>query len=102
MSHIKQATVYGKGYTEVSNEKLDNEFKNEVDHVMVEYSKDGDGNVLDKKCLAFYLKAGGKQFGTLDRDSKLEINQSVDINSISEKELTNGDNTIYRYDGIAL
>jgi len=102
MSHIAQSTVYGKGYTEVSNEKLDAEFKNEIDHVKVEYSKDKDQNILDKKCLAFYLKAGGKQFGALDRNSKLEVNQSVDINSISEKELTNGNNTIYRYDGAAL
>lgn len=99
MSHLSQSTVYGNGYDLVEEKPLSAEdqamFENEAE---VRYSKDDKGNVLDKKCLVFFRKSGGYNYGTLDRNSKLNIGDKVNIASVKEKTLSNGENTIYRYD----
>lgn len=102
MSRISKVQTYGQSYSEVSNNKLDEETKALYSKVEVAHSKDENGNVLDKLCLVFHRKAGGVNFGQLDRNSKLTAGQEVDINSISEKELNNGQQSIWRYDGTAL
>lgn len=102
MSKFSSTTEYGGSYVETANEKLSAEEIATIDNVKVQHSKDKDGKVLDKLCMCFHLKNGKQRFLSLDRNSKLQANDSVDANSVSIKTLERDGDEIYRADGVAL
>ena len=102
MSQFSATTEYGGSFVETNNEKLTAEEIASIDHVKVQYSKDKEGNVLDKKCMAFYLKSGKQRFMSLDRNSKLQVNDGVKPETINIKTLERDGDAIYRVDGDAL
>ena len=104
MSHLSTSTEYGASYDVLNATPLSENEKALYERVEVNYSKDKEGKTLDKKCLVFFLKGGNgrRKYGALDRNSKLEIGQEVDINSVKEIELSNGSDKIWRYDGVAM
>lgn len=104
MSHLANSTEYGANYQKMSSVNLPTEEQTKYEKVEVAFSKDSNGNVLDKKCLVFYVAGGNgrRKYGQLDMNSKLNVGDTVDIASVQEIALSNGQQTIYRYDGEAI
>ena len=102
MSQFSATTEYGGSFVETNNEKLTAEEIASIDHVKVQHSKDKEGKVLDKLCMAFYMKNGKQRFMSLDRNSKLQANDAVKPESINIKTLERDGDEIYRVDGDAL
>lgn len=95
MGFLDKLRTYAGSWSEAGREKLS---KAEV--AQVESATVVEGQYGLSMC--FVMKAGGKKFMPLSRDSQLEEGDSVDIKSVEiitlERE---GDEDIYRADGTA-
>jgi len=105
-SNLSKAKVYGDNYVPAGENGIE---VAEYDSAKVQYAtyrdEKGEKVVTDKPCLFFHLKGQAPnkgRYGYLDRNSKLQIGQEVDLNSVVERHFTNGSGTIDRYDGEAL
>lgn len=95
MGFLDKLRTYAGSWSEAGREKLS---KAEV--AQVESAEVVEGQYGLSMC--FLMKAGGKKFMPLSRDSKLEEGDSVDIKSVEIITLErDGDDNIYRADGIA-
>lgn len=95
MGFLDKLRTYAGSWSEAGREKLS---KAEV--AQVESAEVVEGQYGLSMC--FLMKAGGKKFMPLSRDSKLEKGDSVDIKSVEIITLErDGDDDIYRADGIA-
>lgn len=96
MGFLDKLRTYAGSWSEAGREKLS---KAEV--AQVESAKVVEGQYGLSMC--FLMKAGGKKFMPLSRDSQLEEGDSVDIKSIDIITLEkDGDDDIYRADGTAM
>lgn len=96
MGFLDKLRTYAGSWSEAGREKLS---KAEV--AQVESAEVVEGQYGLSMC--FLMKAGGKKFMPLSRDSQLEEGDSVDIKSIDIITLEkDGDDDIYRADGTAM
>ena len=96
MGFLDKLRTYAGSWREAGREKLS---KAEV--AQVESAEVVEGQYGLSMC--FLMKAGGKKFMPLSRDSQLEEGDSVDIKSIDIITLEkDGDDDIYRADGTAM
>nr|DAL05034.1 MAG TPA: hypothetical protein [Crassvirales sp.] len=96
MGFLDKLRTYAGSWSEAGREKLS---KAEV--AQVESAKVVEGQYGLSMC--FLMKAGGKKFMPLSRDSQLEEGDSVDIKSVDIITLErDGDDDIYRADGTAM
>lgn len=95
MGFLDKLRTYAGSWSEAGREHLS---KAEV--AQVESATVVEGQYGLSMC--FVMKAGGKKFMPLSRDSQLEEGDSVDIKSVEIITLErDGDEDIYRADGIA-
>ena len=95
MGFLDKLRTYAGSWNEARREKLS---KAEV--AQVESATVVEGQYGLSMC--FVMKAGGKKFMPLSRDSQLEEGDSVDIKSVEIITLErDGDEDIYRADGTA-
>lgn len=95
MGFLDKLRTYAGSWSEAGREKLS---KAEV--AQVESATVVEGQYGLSMC--FVMKAGGKKFMPLSRDSQLEEGDSVDVKSVEIITLErDGDEDIYRADGIA-
>ena len=96
MGFLDKLRTYAGSWSEAGREKLS---KAEV--AQVESAEVVKGQYGLSMC--FLMKAGGKKFMPLSRDSQLEEGDSVDIKSVDIITLErDGDDDIYRADGTAM
>ncbi len=96
MGFLDKLRTYAGSWSEAGREKLS---KAEV--AQVESAEVVEGQYGLSMC--FLMKAGGKKFMPLSRDSQLEEGDSVDIKSVDIITLErDGDDDIYRADGTAM
>lgn len=95
MGFLDKLRTYAGSWNEADREKLS---KAEVAQVASATVVEGQYGLS----MCFVMKAGGKKFMPLSRDSKLEEGDSVDIKSVEIITLErDGDEDIYRAEGIA-
>lgn len=95
MGFLDKLRTYAGSWSEAGREKLS---KAEV--AQVESATVVEGQYGLSMC--FVMKAGGKKFMPLSRDSQLEEGDSVDVKSVEIVTLErDGDEDIYRADGTA-
>lgn len=95
MGFLDKLRTYAGSWSEAGREKLS---KAEV--AQVESATVVEGQYGLSMC--FVMKAGGKKFMPLNRDSQLEEGDSVDVKSVEIVTLErDGDEDIYRADGTA-
>lgn len=95
MGFLDKLRTYAGSWSEAGREKLS---KTEV--AQVESATVVEGQYGLSMC--FVMKAGGKKFMPLSRDSQLEEGDSVDVKSVEIITLErDGDEDIYRADGTA-
>lgn len=96
MGFLDKLRTYAGSWSEAGREKLS---KAEV--AQVESAEVVEGRYGLSMC--FLMKAGGKKFMPLSRDSQLEEGDSVDIKSVDIITLEkDGEDDIYRADGTAM
>ena len=95
MGFLDKLRTYAGSWSEAGREKLS---KAEVAQVASATVVEGQYGLS----MCFVMKAGGKKFMPLSRDSQLEEGDSVDIKSVEIITLErDGDEDIYRADGTA-
>lgn len=95
MGFLDKLRTYAGSWSETSREPL-----SKTEQALVESVEVVEGNYGLSMC--FIMKAGGKKFMPLSRDSQLEEGDSVDIKSVEIITLErDGDEEIYRIDGKA-
>ena len=95
MGFLDKLRTYAGSWSEAGREKLS---KAEVAQVASATVVEGQYGLS----MCFVMKAGGKKFMPLSRDSQLEEGDSVDIKSVELITLErDGDEDIYRADGTA-
>lgn len=95
MGFLDKLRTYAGSWSEAGREKLN---KAEVAQVASATVVEGQYGLS----MCFVMKAGGKKFMPLSRDSQLEEGDSVDIKSVEIITLErDGDEDIYRADGTA-
>lgn len=95
MGFLDKLRTYAGSWSEAGREKLS---KAEVTQVASATVVEGQYGLS----MCFVMKAGGKKFMPLSRDSQLEEGDSVDIKSVEIITLErDGDEDIYRADGTA-
>ena len=93
MGFLENLRTYAGSWSVSSKEKLSKSEQNSVSSAEV---------VEDGLSMCFIMKAGGKKFMPLSRDSQLEAGDSVKVSSIEVVTLSrDGDDDIYRADGEA-
>ncbi len=95
MGFLDKLRTYAGSWSEAGREKLS---KAEVAQVKSATVVEGQYGLS----MCFVMKAGGKKFMPLSRDSQLEEGDSVDVKSVEIVTLErDGDEDIYRADGTA-
>ena len=95
MSILDKIRTYAGSWREASRDKLSKAEAASISSVEVVEGQYG-------LSMCFMMKAGGKKFIPLSRDSDLEEGDSVKISSVELITLErDGDNDIYRADGTA-
>lgn len=95
MGFLDKLRTYAGSWSEAGREKLS---KDEVAQVASATVVEGQYGLS----MCFVMKAGGKKFMPLSRDSQLEEGDSVNIKSVEIITLErDGDEDIYRADGTA-
>lgn len=95
MGILDKIRTYAGSWSEASRDKLSKAEQASVESVEVIGSQYG-------LSMCFLMKAGGKKFIPLSRDSNLEEGDSVKISSVELITLErDGDDPIYRADGSA-
>lgn len=95
MGFLDKLRTYAGSWSEAGRERLS---KAEVSQVASATVVEGQYGLS----MCFVMKAGGKKFMPLSRDSQLEEGDSVDIKSVEIITLErDGDEDIYRADGTA-
>lgn len=96
MGFLDKLRTYAGSWSEASRDKLSKAEEAQVESVEVVEGQYG-------LSMCFMMKAGGKKFMPLSRDSHLEEGDSVDIKSVEIITLErDGDDDIYRADGTAM
>lgn len=96
MGFLDKLRTYAGSWSEAGREKLS---KDEVAQVASATVVEGQYGLS----MCFVMKAGGKKFMPLSRDSQLEEGDSVNIKSVEIITLErDGDEDIYRADGTAM
>lgn len=96
MGFLDKLRTYAGSWSEAGREKLSKAEVAQVESVEVVEGQYG-------LSMCFLMKAGGKKFIPLSRDSHLEEGDSVNIKSVEIITLgRDGDDDIYRADGTAM
>ena len=99
MGFLDSLTTYAGSWSEVSRDKLSASEIKSVENITV-ISRENDWGTSVSMC--FFMKAGGRKYIPLSRDSKLEEGDIVDPKSVEIITLErDGDDPIYRADGKA-
>lgn len=95
MGFLDKLRTYAGSWSETGREKL-----SKAEQASVESAEVVEGQYGLSMC--FVMKAGGKKFMPLSRDSQLEEGDSVNVKSVEIITLErDGESPIYRADGIA-
>lgn len=96
MGFLDKLRTYAGSWSEAGRDKLSKAEAAQIESVEVVEGKYG-------LSMCFIMKAGGKKFMPLSRDSQLEEGDSVDIKSVEIITLErDGDDAIYKADGTAM
>lgn len=99
MGFLDSLTTYAGGWSETGREKLSASELKTVDHIEV-IERENDWGTSVSMC--FFMKAGGRKYVPLSRDSNLEAGDEVNPKSVEIITLErDGDDPIYRAVGEA-
>lgn len=99
MGFLDSLTTYAGGWSETDREKLSASELKTVDHIEV-VERENDWGTSVSMC--FFMKAGGRKYVPLSRDSDLEAGDVVNPESVEIITLErDGDDPIYRAVGEA-
>lgn len=100
MGFLDSRRTYAGNWAVTAREKLDKDDVKAISRIEV-VEKEQDWGTSISMC--FFMKAGGKKFVSLSRDSELEVGDSVDPKSVEVLTLErDGEEPIFKVDGEAL
>ena len=95
MGFLDKLRTYAGSWSEASRDKLSKTEQASIESIEVVEGQYG-------LSMCFLMKAGGKKFMPLSRDSQLEEGDSVDLKSVEISTLERDGEEIYRADGTAM
>lgn len=95
MGFLDKLRTYAGSWSEASRDKLSRTEQASIKSIEIVEGQYGPS-------MCFLMKAGGKKFMPLSRDSQLEGGDSVDIKSVEISTLERDGEEIYRADGTAM
>ena len=95
MGFLDKLRTYAGSWSEASRDKLSKAEQASIESIEVVEGQYG-------LSMCFLMKAGGKKFMPLSRDSQLEEGDSVDLKSVEISTLERDGEEIYRADGTAI
>lgn len=91
-------TTYDQGWNTVATDALDCANVASAEVTTKDFQQD-DGSIKARVSICFHLSGGGTNYIALDRDSKLNIGDSVALDSVVVKTMEKDGRTIFRADG---
>lgn len=95
MGFLDKLRTYAGSWSEASRDKLSKAEQASIESIEVVEGQYG-------LSMCFLMKAGGKKFMPLSRDSQLEEGDSVDLKSVEISTLERSGEEIFRADGTAM